>query len=102
MPRYGEGMRCHRAIGCRTRGTALLLGTSHGLSYLRADGGFGQLRSDFEEPDLALNAPKHPNIQTTVHGKKESDGLGAAPLCGETEHGRSGNRRNKDLCLGLG
>lgn len=45
---------------------ALLLGMSHRLSYVRPDGGFGQLHSDFEDPDPALNKPKHPNIQNNV------------------------------------
>jgi len=40
---------------------------SHWLSYLGADGGFGQLCSDFKDPDPALNAPKHPNTQNNVH-----------------------------------
>lgn len=33
-----------------------LLGTSRGPSDLRADGGFGQMCSEFEDPDPALNA----------------------------------------------
>lgn len=40
----------------------LLLGTLHGLSYLRPGGGF----EDFEDPDPAPNTPKDPNVQKNV------------------------------------
>lgn len=97
------GWRNTSAVRCPT--CPLLLGMSYRQSYPRADDGFGELQSGFEDPDPALNTPKPPNCPTNMRVEEGIWISTKIPPWGETEWRRREWRikeTEKSCCLGLG